>query len=141
MLRPCTRIFLVILTISRSYSKISARSFTGKTCRNVKITPWKKILPAACIACWRHRTLRAGLTNIVLTHILMNTKANSRGALPQRIWWYMRDLYHQLKPCRFSFLVVLIACPIFLCVAQGTEILRTVGEGMAGGEAYLARVT
>jgi hypothetical protein len=58
----------------------------------------------------------------------------------QRFWWWIRDLYHQLKPCRFSFLVALIACPVFLCVAQGTEILRTVGEGMAGGQWYWPRV-
>jgi len=70
----------------------------------------------------------------------MNTEANQHGTWVQRIWWRIRDLYHQLKPCRFSFLVALIACPIFLCVAQGTEILRTVGEGMAGGQWYWPRV-
>jgi len=70
----------------------------------------------------------------------MNTEANQHGTWIQRIWWSIRDLYHQLKPCRFSFLVALIACPVFLCVAQGTEILRTVGEGMAGGQWYWPRV-
>src|SRR5437762_3680088 len=70
----------------------------------------------------------------------MNTQENQHGTWIQRIWWTIRDLYHQLKPCRFSFLVALIACPVFLCVAQGTEILRTVGEGMAGGQAYGPRV-
>jgi hypothetical protein len=54
-----------------------------------------------------------------------------RGNPIQRFWWTTCDLYHQLKPCRFSFLVALIACPVFLLVAQGTEILRTVGEGAA----------
>jgi hypothetical protein len=63
-----------------------------------------------------------------------------RGNVLQRIWWMMRDLYRQLKPCRFSFIVALLALPVFLCVAQGTEILRTVGEGMAGGQAYGPRV-
>ncbi|PZR73688.1 MAG: hypothetical protein DLM73_10040 [Chthoniobacterales bacterium] len=59
----------------------------------------------------------------------------------QRLWLGIRDRYHQLKPCRFSVLVALIACPVFLCVAQGTEILRTIGEGMAIGElAYWPRV-
>jgi len=62
------------------------------------------------------------------------------GTVLQRIWWRIRDLYHQLKQCRFSVIVVIIACPVFLCVAQGTEILRTVGEGMAGGQWYLPRV-
>src|SRR6266478_5513175 len=70
----------------------------------------------------------------------MNTQANQHGTWIQRIWWAIRDLYHGLKPCRFSFLVALIACPVFLCVAQGTEILRTVGEGMAGGQWYWPRV-
>jgi hypothetical protein len=65
---------------------------------------------------------------------------NKPGTVVQRTWWRIRDLYDQLKPCRFSFLVALIACPVFLCVAQGTEILRTVGEGMAGGQWYWPRV-
>jgi hypothetical protein len=58
----------------------------------------------------------------------------------QRLWWSIRDLYRELKPCRFSFIIALLACPVFLCVAQGTEILRTVGEGMAGGQWYWPRV-
>jgi hypothetical protein len=70
----------------------------------------------------------------------MNSEQNQHGTWPQRFWWCIRDLYQQLKPCRFSLLVALIACPVFLCVAQGTEILRTVGEGMAGGQAYWPRV-
>lgn len=37
-------------------------------------------------------------------------------------------------------IVALIAIPVFLRVAQGTEILRTVGEGMAGGQWYWPRV-
>ena len=52
----------------------------------------------------------------------------------QKAWWKIRDLYQQLKPCRFSFFVALIAVPVFLCVAQGTEVLRTVGEGMAAND-------
>jgi hypothetical protein len=70
----------------------------------------------------------------------MNTEPNPRGNLLQRFWWALRNLYQQLKPCRFSFLVVLLACPVFLKVAQGTEILRTVGEGMAGDQSYWPRV-
>ena len=53
------------------------------------------------------------------------------GTWLQRLWWKTRDLYQELKPCRFSFFVALIAWPVFLCVPQGTEVLRTVGEGMA----------
>lgn len=66
----------------------------------------------------------------------MNTQGHQRGTWIQRIWWTIRDLYQQLKPCRFSILVALIAFPIFVCVAQGTEILRTVGEGMASAGAW-----
>ena len=58
---------------------------------------------------------------------------NKLGTVIQRTWWRIRDLYHQLKPCRFSVIVVIIALPVFVCVAQGTEILRTVGEGTASG--------
>ncbi len=65
---------------------------------------------------------------------------NKPATVIQRTWWRIRDFYDELKPCRFSFLVALVACPVFLCVAQGTEILRTVGEGMAGGQWYWPRV-
>lgn len=58
---------------------------------------------------------------------------NKPGTVIQRTWWHIRDLFHQLKPCRFSAIVALIALPVFVCVAQGTEILRTVGEGTASG--------
>src|SRR5438477_6290397 len=70
----------------------------------------------------------------------MNTEPNQRGNWLHRIWWAIRGLYGELKPCRFSFVVALIAWPVFVCVAQGTEILRTVGEGMAGDQSYAPRV-
>jgi len=70
----------------------------------------------------------------------MNNNSTPSGNVLQRIWWWLRDRYHQLKPCRFSLLVAVIAAGIFLKVAQGTEILRTVGEGMAGAQAYGPRV-
>jgi hypothetical protein len=70
----------------------------------------------------------------------MTAQEEQRGNILQRIWWAFRRLYHQLKPTRFSFLVALIACPVFLGVAQGTEILRTVGEGMAADQWYWPRV-
>jgi hypothetical protein len=70
----------------------------------------------------------------------MNNEPRQPGNLLQRIWWAFRRLYHQLKPTRFSFIVALLACPVFLRVAQGTEILRTVGEGMAGDQSYAPRV-
>src|SRR5437773_114863 len=58
---------------------------------------------------------------------------NKPGTGIQRAWWRIRDLYHELKPCRFSLIVALIAWPVFICVAQGTEILRTLSEGSATG--------
>src|SRR6266481_1092118 len=74
------------------------------------------------------------------TYRLTMPNNHKSGTVIQRTWWRIRDLYQELKPCRFSFLVALVACPVFLCVAQGTEILRTVGEGMAGGLWYWPRV-
>jgi hypothetical protein len=63
------------------------------------------------------------------------------GTVFQRIWWRIRDLYHELKPCRFSAIVALIALPVFVCVAQGTEVLRVLGEGSAiGGQWEWVRV-
>jgi hypothetical protein len=58
---------------------------------------------------------------------------NKPGTWIQRAWWCIRDLYHELKPCRFSAIVALIALPVFVCVAQGTEVLRVLGEGSATG--------
>jgi hypothetical protein len=60
----------------------------------------------------------------------------TRGNLLQRSWWKIRGLYFRLRPCRFSILVALIAFPVFVFVAQGTEILRTVGEGVASGSQW-----
>jgi hypothetical protein len=71
----------------------------------------------------------------------MTNPVTERGNWLQRLWWLIRRLYQQLKPCRFSFIVALLSGPVFLSVAQGTEILRTVGEGMAGGQSYAPRVT
>src|SRR2546430_5527245 len=70
----------------------------------------------------------------------MNNSNTHSGTWLQRLWWSIRNLYQELKPCRFSFIVALLAGPVFLCVAQGTEILRTVGEGMAGDQWYWPRV-
>jgi len=66
---------------------------------------------------------------------------NKAGTVIQRTWWRIRDLYRELKPCRFSVIVLIIAWPVFFCVTQGTEILRTVGEGTAiGGQWEWLRV-
>lgn len=61
---------------------------------------------------------------------------NKPGTVIQRTWWRIRDLYRELKPSRFSLLVALIAWPVFACVAQGTEILRTIGESFAIGRQW-----
>jgi hypothetical protein len=63
----------------------------------------------------------------------MNGDPDGKGTWPQRFWWKIRDLCRQLWPCRFCFGVALVTLPVFLCVPQGTEILRTVGEGSALG--------
>ncbi len=70
----------------------------------------------------------------------MNNSHSKPGNWLQRLWWSIRDLYQELKPCRFSFIVALISWPVFLSVAQGTEILRAVGEGMANDQWYWPRV-
>jgi len=59
--------------------------------------------------------------------------SQKRGTWLQRCWWNVRDLYQQLKPCRFSIAVAIIGFFVFTRVAQGVEVLRTVGEGMASG--------
>lgn len=71
----------------------------------------------------------------------MSNPSAQPGNWLQRLWWAIRNLYQELKPCRFSFIVALLTWPVFVSVAQGTEILRTVGEGMAGGQSYGPRVT
>ncbi len=60
------------------------------------------------------------------------------GTWLQRLWWKIRDLYHQLKPCRFSIVVAIIGLFVFTSVAQGVEVLRTVGEGPVGGSQWYA---
>src|SRR6266516_2792318 len=40
----------------------------------------------------------------------------------------LRDLYQELKPCRFSFIVAAIGAVVFCCVEQGREILRALAE-------------
>jgi hypothetical protein len=43
----------------------------------------------------------------------MGAASNPPGTWLQRAWWRIRDLYRVLKPCRFTFIVALLACPIF----------------------------
>lgn len=46
----------------------------------------------------------------------------------QKLWWFVRDVIHALRPARFSFFVALAGAVIFLVVQQGTEILRGLAE-------------
>jgi len=66
----------------------------------------------------------------------MAEQTKRRGTLMQRIWWKIRELYQQLKPCRFSIGVAVVGFFVFTRVAQGTEVLRTVGEGVAAGSQW-----
>lgn len=66
----------------------------------------------------------------------MAEQSKPRGTLVQRIWWKIRELYQQLKPCRFSIGVAVVGFFVFTRVAQGTEVLRTVGEGVAAGSQW-----
>jgi hypothetical protein len=60
------------------------------------------------------------------------------GTWLQRLWWKTRDLYQELKPCRFSIGVAIVGLFVFTRVAQGVEVLRTVGEGVAAGNQWYA---
>jgi hypothetical protein len=66
----------------------------------------------------------------------MAEQSKRRGTLMQRIWWKIRELYRQLKPCRFSIGVAVVGFFVFTRVTQGTEVLRTVGEGVAAASQW-----
>jgi hypothetical protein len=51
----------------------------------------------------------------------------------QSIWWNICGICHELKACWLSFFVAFIGYLIFTHVEQGTEVLRTMGEGTALG--------
>lgn len=42
--------------------------------------------------------------------------------------WHLLDIYHQLKPCRFSFIIAVLGGLVFLWADQGTEVLRALAE-------------
>jgi hypothetical protein len=42
--------------------------------------------------------------------------------------WHLLDIYHQLKPCRFSVLIAVLGGLVFLWFDQGTEVLRALAE-------------
>src|SRR5213076_3336645 len=43
-------------------------------------------------------------------------------------FWHLQDIYHELKPCRFAFIVAIIGAIVFLGVEQGREVLRALAE-------------
>ncbi len=43
-------------------------------------------------------------------------------------FWHLQDIYHELKPCRFAFIVAIIGAIVFLEVEQGREVLRALAE-------------
>src|SRR5437867_3586118 len=43
-------------------------------------------------------------------------------------FWHLQDLYHELKPCRFVFIVAIIGAIVFAGVEQGREVLRALAE-------------
>jgi hypothetical protein len=51
-----------------------------------------------------------------------------------RLIWHLQDVYHEIKPCRFVFIVALIGAGIFLWFEQGIEVLRALAEpgGLTG---------
>ena len=64
----------------------------------------------------------------------MNVGAKVRGWLAKlgqfvlRGCWHVLDIYHQLKPCRFSLFVAVLGGLVFLWFDQGTEVLRALAE-------------
>jgi hypothetical protein len=43
-------------------------------------------------------------------------------------FWHLQDLYYELKPCRFVFIVAIIGAIVFAGVEQGREVLRALAE-------------
>jgi len=45
-----------------------------------------------------------------------------------KLFWHLQDIYTELKPCRFAFVVAIIGAIVFLGVEQGREVLRALAE-------------
>jgi len=57
-------------------------------------------------------------------------------------FWHLEDLYHELKPCRFVFIVAIIGAIVFVGVEQGREVLRALAEpGASTGVTGAVRLT
>jgi hypothetical protein len=55
--------------------------------------------------------------------------------------WHVLDIYHQLKPCRLSFIIAVFGSLVFLWSDQGTEVLRALAERHAIGGSELTGAT
>jgi hypothetical protein len=58
----------------------------------------------------------------------------------QRAWWRSIEVWDEFKSCRLSLIALIGAYFFFIYVGQGTEVLRAVAEGTAGGQWYWPRV-
>jgi hypothetical protein len=50
------------------------------------------------------------------------------GNRASNLFWHLQDIYRELKPCRFAFIVAIIGAIVFLGVEQGREVLRALAE-------------
>jgi hypothetical protein len=58
------------------------------------------------------------------------------------IFWQLLDVYHELKPCRFSVIVAALGAFVFLVNEQGKEVLRALAErGELTGATNALRLT
>jgi hypothetical protein len=65
----------------------------------------------------------------------------SFGRWIENFFWHLQDIYHELKPCRFVFIVAIIGALVFLYVEQGREVLRALAEaGVRTGATGSVRV-
>ena len=55
-------------------------------------------------------------------------RRRSVGDWIEKFFWNLQDIYHELKPCRFAFIVAIIGALVFLNVEQGREVLRALAE-------------
>jgi hypothetical protein len=57
-------------------------------------------------------------------------------------FWHLGDIYHELKPCRFVFIVAIVGAIVFLGVEQGREVIRALAEpGVSTGATDALRLT
>jgi hypothetical protein len=55
-------------------------------------------------------------------------RRRSVGDWIETLFWHLEDIYHELKSCRFAFIVAIIGPLVFLHVEQGREVLRALAE-------------